>query len=332
MFLILNCGSSTVKLAVFSDSFAQVQKVLIENPGPRAIAEALQKMDTQSILGIGHRVVHGGTQFEGPALITADVRGQIARLSPLAPAHQPHNIAGIDIMQQRFPNVPQVACFDTSFHRTIPPHRQLMPLPRHFASKGLLRYGFHGLSYLHIAREVQVPRLVACHLGNGCSIAAIENGRSVYTSMGFTPLDGLMMGSRSGSLDPGAVLWLVDRLGSTAAVNDLLNKDSGLKGVSGISSDMRELLASDDPNAKLAVTMFVDRVVLEVGRAAAALQGIDAIAFTGGIGENAADIRKAAMAQLNWLGTFAVHVIPAAEERVIAEAVAVMLSHPPQRP
>jgi acetate kinase len=301
------------------------------------------------LAGVGHRVVHGGTRFATPVIIDADIREAIAKLAPLAPSHQPHNLAGIDAVAAVLPGVPQIACFDTAFHRTIPEHRQLMALPARFAEEGLRRFGFHGLSYQGIVRDLPRiagkaarGRVVACHLGNGCSLAGIVDGKSQITSMGFTPLDGLVMGRRPGRLDPGAVLWLVKRLGGDAkAVDKLLNQEAGLFGVSGISPDMRTLLDSPAPAAKLAVAMFVDRLVQEIGAAAAAIGGVDALVFSGGIGENAAPIRAMTVDALSFLdlrldqdtnarnaatispeGTRpSVHVVPADEESVIAESV-----------
>ena len=302
--LAINCGSSSVKYAVFNEALQIVARGLVEATGDAALERAMAALSPYASIAraVGHRIVHGGERFTSPTLITPHVRADIEQLIPLAPEHQPHHIAGIDTVAKHFPDLPQIACFDTAFHRTIPQHRQEMALPLEFAKLGLLRYGFHGLSYEYISTCLSKPRMIICHLGNGCSLVAVKNGKSIYTSMGFTPLDGLMMGTRAGALDPGAVLWLVDRLGNTKAVRALLNRESGLKGVSGLSSDMRDLLAADDPRARFAVTMFVDRLVLEIGRAVAALQGLDAIVFTGGIGENAATVRAAVITQLDWLG------------------------------
>lgn len=278
---------------------------------------------------VGHRVVHGGATFSAPCIITPESLAAIKALTKLAPAHQAYNVAGIMAIQNHWPDVPQIACFDTAFHANLPPYRWRLPIAQRFADKGLRRYGFHGLSYEHVVEElprVLGPRangkIIMCHLGNGCSLAAIDNMVCVYTTMGFTPLDGMMMGQRPGRLDPGAVLWLVEELnGDVQAVRKTLNSESGLLGVSGMSADMRVLLASPDVNAKLAVTMFVDRLAQEIAAAAAALGGVDAITFSGGIGENADDIRDRAMRQLNWLPTHVTsHVIPANEELTIARA------------
>ena len=335
--LALNCGSSSVKFAIFDPGLARAFGGQVENIGAgQSPALRLEGNDRRhappagenhaeiiawlldeviapqagGLAAVGHRVVHGGSQFDRPRLVDPAVREAIAALSPLAPAHQPHNLAGIDAVSSAMPDVRQVACFDTAFHATIPAHRQMIALPKRYRDAGLRRYGFHGLSYEHaLARiaEIDQPlarqRVIICHLGNGCSLAATSGGVCAHTSMGFTPLDGLMMGRRAGRLDPGAVLWLVEHHdGDVDAVRELLNQQSGLLGVSGISPDMRTLLSDQSDNARLAVDMFVDRLVAEIGAAAAAIGGIDCLAFTGGIGENAAEIRRRAAEQLAWLG------------------------------
>ncbi len=380
--LALNSGSSSVKFAVFGAGLSVQLRGQVENIGeglvPRLVAggedrvlpsdvsthaDIIPHLIREMILpatgsadgglaGIGHRIVHGGTRFVAPVVIDAAVRDGIAELAPLAPSHQPHSLAGIDAVSAILPDTPQIACFDTAFHRTIPEHRQLMALPARFTEQGLRRFGFHGLSYEGIvgdlpavAGDAASGRVVICHLGNGCSLAGIVGGKSRYTSMGFTPLDGLMMGRRPGRLDPGAVLWLVEKHGGdAAAVDRLFNRESGLLGVSGLSSDMRTLLASDAPPAKLAVAMFVDRLVTEIGAAVAAIGGIDALVFAGGIGEHAAPIRSMAVEALGFLGfkldedanradaatissagsAPGVYVIATDEEKVIARAVAAL--------
>jgi acetate kinase len=338
MFLALNCGSSSVKYAVFDGALKRIDDGLVEGTGEAALGEVAARLEKWllKILAIGHRVVHGGTQFSEPVVITPEVRRIIEELTPLAPEHQTHHIAGIDAMTNLLPDCPQIACFDTAFHRSIPQVRQRMALPPHFGGEGLLRYGFHGLSCQSVSEQFPGKKLIICHLGNGCSVTAVDMGESQYTSMGFTPTDGLMMGTRSGTLDPGAVLWLVEKLGSTASVRTLINREAGLKGVSGLSSDMRVLLASDDPQVGFAIDMFVDRLVLEVGRAVVAVRGFDILVFTGGIGENAATIRKSVVDRLGWLGVAAdgtegsrkVAVIHTDEEQVIAKAVAVVVGGP----
>lgn len=331
--LALNCGSSSVKVAAFDAALRALYRGQVENIGPgmtprltgEGAAETLPETccDHAGIIahllhavimprwgevaGVGHRVVHGGMRFSEPTVIDRETRAAIAALSPLAPSHQPHNLAGIDAVASALPGAIQVACFDTAFHRTIPEHRQLMALPARYAQAGLRRFGFHGLSYQSlVARLPEVTagrRVVFCHLGNGCSVTGVVDGRSAWTSMGFTPLDGLMMGRRPGRLDPGAVLWLVDHHdGDTGTVARMLNAESGLLGVSGISSDMRVLLEDGSEAAALAVTMFVDRLVQEIGTAMAAIGGMDAIVFAGGIGENAWTIRARTLEALSWTG------------------------------
>lgn len=375
----MNCGSSSIKFAVFSEDLQRQFTGLAEGIGtggkpalrldngdaqPLAGLEPthaaiLAHLLTEVILphagniaGVGHRVVHGGRDFDQPVKITAEIREGIAALAPLAPAHQPHNLAGIDAVTEAMPGVAQFACFDTAFHRSVPALRQEMPLPRSYAREGLLRYGFHGLSYQHIVSRLPVfnleeSRVIACHLGNGCSLAGLVDGKSLYTSMGFTPLDGLMMGQRPGRLDPGAVLWLVERHdGDLTAVRRLLNHDSGLNGVSGLSADMRTLASSKSEDAAFAIAMFVDRMVQEIGAAMTAIGGCDALVFSGGIGENSGAVRKATLEALGWLGfeidsnanavnagtisskdsTRSAHVVNADEERVIASAVLELLS------
>ncbi len=331
--LAINCGSSSLKYAIFDQTAQRVAGGLIDASGTAAVEKALTDLRHTGIAprAIGHRIVHGGSQFTEPVIITPDIRRHIADLVPLAPDHQPHHILAIDAFAEAFPGVPHIACFDTAFHRTIVRERQEMALPRSYAARGLLRYGFHGLSYQYIASQIPHGKVIACHLGNGCSVAAIHNGKSVYTSMGFTPMDGLMMGTRAGHLDPGAVLWLVEELGNTESVRTLINKESGLKGVSGLSPDMRQLLASKDPQAAFAIAMFVDRLVLDVGRAAAAMQGAETLVFTGGIGENAKSVTDAALARLGWLG--ATHrIITTDEESIIARSVQALLDRSSQVP
>ena len=260
--------------------------------------------------GVGHHIVHGGSIFRQPAPIDAAVMAALEKLVPLAPLHQPHNLAAIRAVQTVAPEVRQVACFDTAFHATQPAVAAQFALPREIIDKGVRRYGFHGLSYEYIAAtlptvapECAAAKVVAAHLGNGASMCAIDKGRSLATTMGLTALDGLPMGTRCGTLDPGALLYLMRSEGlDTAAAEHLLYERSGLLGVSGISSDMRTLLASDQPGAKEAVDLFVYRIGRELGSLAAALGGLDALVFTGGIGEHAAPIRARVCADARWLG------------------------------
>ena len=262
------------------------------------------------VLGVGHRVVHGGSLYHKPAIVTAQVMHDLRALAALAPLHQPHNLAAIETVAERMPHVPQVACFDTSFHRGQPAVAELVPLPAEIRAEGVQRYGFHGLSYEYIATvlpriapSVAEGRVIVAHLGSGASMCALRNRRSIDCTLGFTALDGLCMGTRPGSLDPGVVLHLFQGLGMTAHdVEALLYKDSGLLGISGISNDMRVLLASADPDAHLAVDYFVYRATKEIGALAAVLGGLDALVFTAGIGEKSAPIRKRICEASAWLG------------------------------
>jgi acetate kinase len=262
------------------------------------------------IVAAGHRVVHGGLKFTRPVRIDPDVLVALEACVPLAPLHQPHNLAAIRAVLQRAPELPQAACFDTSFHRTQPAVAQAFALPRRYTDEGVLRYGFHGLSYEYIASvlpgidaRAAAGRTVVAHLGNGASLCALKGGQSVASTMGFTAVDGLPMGTRCGALDPGVLLYLMDRQGLDArALEKLIYQQSGLLGVSGISSDMRTLLASPDPRAAAAIDLFVYRIGRELGSLAAALGGLDALVFTGGIGENAAAVRARVGRDAAWLG------------------------------
>ena len=258
----------------------------------------------------GHRVVHGGTAFAQPARIDSAVMAALAELIPLAPLHQPHNLAPIAAIAAAAPDMPQIACFDTAFHRSQPALAQEFGLPRDLTAAGVRRYGFHGLSYDYIVsrlREIDPAlarsRLVIAHLGNGASLCAVRDGKSVASTMGFTAVDGLMMGTRSGALDPGVLLYLMEQRGMDAkAIEDLLYRRSGLLGVSGISSDMRTLRQSTAPAAGEAIALFIYRIVREVGSLAAALGGLDGMVFTAGIGENDAATRAEVVAGCGWLG------------------------------
>jgi acetate kinase len=263
-----------------------------------------------TLVAVGHRVVHGGQRFSGPVRLTPAVLDELDKLTPLAPLHQPHNLKSIRLFDQMQPDVPQVACFDTAFHRTQPDVAQAFALPAAVTDLGVRRYGFHGLSYEyiasvlpHVAPGAASGRTVVAHLGNGASMCALVAGTSVASTMGFTALDGLPMGTRCGNLDPGVVLYLMDERGMDArAVEDLLYRRSGLLGVSGVSGDMRTLLESDDPRARFAIDLFVYRISRELGSLAAAMDGIDALVFTGGIGEHAAAVREAVVRRAKWLG------------------------------
>jgi acetate kinase len=308
------------------------------------------------IIAAGHRVAHGGLKFTRPVRIDSKVLVALEALVPLVPLHQPHNLAAIKVVAKRAPELPQVACFDTSFHCTLPPLSQAFAIPRRYTEEGVCRYGFHGLSYEYIAsvlpkydERAAAGRTVVAHLGNGASMCAIKNGQSIATTMGFSSIEGLPMGTRCGALDPGVLLYLMDRHQMDArALEMLLYKESGLLGVSGISSDVRTLLASPDPRAAEAIDLFIYRVGRELGSLAAALGGLDAIVFSGGIGENAAVIRARVCRDAAWLGVeldesanetdgpristpqsrVAAWVIPTNEELMIAQHTQRVLSDP----
>jgi acetate kinase len=262
------------------------------------------------VLAFGHRVVHGGMGFDRPVLVDAAVLGELKKLIPLAPLHQPHNLAPIEAIAAAAPDIPQVACFDTAFHRSQPAVAQEFALPREITAAGVRRYGFHGLSYDFIVSRLRETdpalarrRLVIAHLGNGASLCAVHEGRSVASTMGFTAVDGLMMGTRSGALDPGVLLYLMQERGFDArGIEDLLYRKSGLLGVSGISSDMRTLRQSTSPAAAEAIALFIYRIIRETGSLAAALGGLDGMVFTAGIGENDPATRAEVLAGCDWLG------------------------------
>lgn len=382
--LAFNCGSSSIKFAAFTPALELSFRGEIEDIGaglrPRLrLSDAGDRIELPpgllthaelipyvldhhilphagKVLAVGHRVVHGGRRFVEPVCVDDEVMAGIEALIPLARSHQPHNAAGLRAAMKALPGVPQVACFDTEFHRTLPELRQRYAIPEEWTAFGLRRYGFHGLSYEWIASRLpQVMgerakgKVVVCHLGNGASLAGLDGLVSRITSMGFTPLEGLMMGRRPGHLDPGAVLWLLEEKGMAAAdVEAALRDKAGLLGVSGLSSDMRTLLASDSPEARFAIDMFVDRLVQEIGNAAAALGGLDGIVFTGGIGEHAAPVRAQALAALAWFGIeldpdanaadretitrpgskVSAHVVPTDEERIIARHTLRLVGRP----
>ncbi len=310
------------------------------------IATSSRLLAGRPVIAVGHRVVHGGTAHIVPVRIDAAVLATLAELVPLAPLHQPHNLAPIRVIAAQTPALPQVACFDTAFHRGQSRLAQSFALPRALTDEGVRRYGFHGLSYEYVAArlaeiapEAARGRVIVAHLGNGASMCAMRNGRSVASTMGFTALEGLMMGTRCGALDPGVILYLMDHHGMDRdGIEDLLYRRSGLLGVSGISSDMRTLRASTDPRAREAIDLFVYRITREIGSLAAALGGLDALVFTAGIGENDAATRAEVVAGCAWLGaeldpvrnagghtqistdasTVSVWRIPTDEERMIA--------------
>ena len=269
-----------------------------------------EQLGEHRLAAVGHRVVHGGLAYAAPVRLTAEIVGRLEQFIPLAPLHQPHNLKPVRLLLENQPLLPQVGCFDTAFHRNQPEVAQAFALPSAITDRGVRRYGFHGLSYEYIASvlpqvdpRAAAGRSIVLHLGNGASLCAIHGGRSVASTMGFTAVDGLPMGTRSGNLDPGVVLYLMDELKMDArAIEKLLYQQSGLLGVSGVSSDMRTLLASEEPRAKFAVELFVYRTGRELGSLAAALGGLDALVFTAGIGEHSAEIRERICRAAAWLG------------------------------
>ena len=385
--LVINAGSSSVKFQVFAvdgdgrlrrqvkgqmDGIGSRPRLRATGPKGEKLAEraypiesvadvpaALQVAadwlrDEQQFtpLAVGHRVVHGGPDYDRPVLIDHGVVSRLDRYSALAPLHQPHNLAPIRTLLTNFPNLPQVACFDTAFHRDHPELADRYAIPRQLYDEGVRRYGFHGLSYEYIAKtlprvapEIAAGRVIVAHLGSGASMCALRAGHSVESTMGFTALDGLPMGTRPGQIDPGVILYLLSAKGmSPSAVQDLLYRDCGLKGLSGVSNDMRELQASDDPNASFAVEYFVYRAALNAGMLAAVLQGIDGFVFTAGIGENSDSIRARIAERVGWLGialdpaqnarhalrisrpdTTPVYVVPTDEELMIAQHTLALL-------
>jgi acetate kinase len=305
------------------------------------------------VLGVGHRVVHGGASYAQPTIVTPQIMADLRTLVPLAPLHQPYNLDAIDAVSERLPGVPQVACFDTSFHRGQPAVAEIVPLPRDLCAGGVQRYGFHGLSYEYIssvlptvAPEIARGRVIVAHLGSGASLCAMRDGKSVDSTLGFTALDGLCMGTRPGSIDPGVVLYLFQVLKLSAKdVETILYKKSGLLGISGMSNDMRDLLGREDPGARLAVDYFVYQATKHIGALAGVLGGIDGLVFTAGIGENSAEIRTRICQASAWLGIDLDHeanmtkgprisragsrasawVIPTNEELIIARHTGVLL-------
>jgi acetate kinase len=338
---VLNAGSSSIKFAVFGADLQPTFKGQVEQIG---VSPKLRVVDaagtilaerewpvagfdhaaaTSAIVGVarellgdarlgavGHRVAHGGLGFSAPVRVNPAVIDKLAELIPLAPLHQPHNLAPIRAIAKAAPEIVQVACFDTAFHRWQPEVAQMFGLPRRFFDEGVRRYGFHGLSYEYVSTRLQEldpaiarGRVIIAHLGNGASLCALRAGRSVATTMAFTALDGLLMGTRCGALDPGVILYLMQARGmDAAAVQDLVYRKSGLLGVSGVSADMRQLRASSEPAASEAIALFIYRVAREIGSMAAALEGVDAIVFTGGIGEHDAAARSGIAAACRWLG------------------------------
>jgi len=353
---VVNAGSATLKFSLFGVEDT-VLKILIERLGqigeeePRAVikdaqgglvldgpipvrnhGDALawlfdwigQERPGLKPVAVGHRVVHGGDSLQKPTLVTPEVIELIESLVPLAPLHQPHNLSPIRFIARRFPELPQVACFDTAFHASQSKIERMFALPRWWSEKGIKRYGFHGLSYEYIAsrlpeidEQAATGRTIVCHLGNGVSLCGLHAGRSVATTMAFTALEGLPMGTRCGSIDPGVLLYLLDQENlAVGELSDLLYKQSGLLGISGISSDMRDLLADPSDEAAEAVEYFCYRIARAIGSLAAALGGLDALVFTGGIGEHAAPVRARICELSHWMG-IAIDPVANAEDRNI---------------
>lgn len=390
--LVVNAGSSSVKFQVFSiegegklrrlvkgqmDGIGSRPRLRANGAGSDTLADRAYPIEAVpdvpaamriagewlrgelriTPMAVGHRVVHGGPDYDRPTLIDHGVVARLERFVTLAPLHQPHNLAPIRSLLTNFPALPQVACFDTAFHRTHDAVADHYAIPHELYDEGVRRYGFHGLSYEYVAEalpqvapEIAKGRVIVAHLGSGASMCGLKNGRSVESTMGFTALDGLPMGTRPGQIDPGVVLYLISEKGMSAAnVQNFLYRDCGLKGLSGISNDMRELEASEDSKAKLAVDYFVYRIGLNAGMLAAALQGLDAFIFTAGIGENSENIRARIVDQLAWLGVLLdpaensrharlisrsdsripVYVIPTDEELMIAQhTLSLLLNRP----
>lgn len=372
--LTLNAGSSSLKFGVYTAGEGEpelLQTGQVENLGPLArlsvkgggdpveigpadhaaavqaiLKAAAPHLDGRGVAGVGHRIVHGGKTFAAPVRLDPGVMAQLEALVPLAPLHQPHNLAAVRAAMAAFPDAVQIGCFDTAFHKGHPFVNDAFALPRRFYDQGVRRYGFHGLSYDYITGvlrrdwpELAQGKTVIAHLGNGASMCAVAAGRSMGSTMGFSALDGLPMGTRCGQLDPGVLLYLMDQGYGRSEIAHMLYQESGLKGLSGISHDMRTLLASDDPRAAQAIDYYVFRIRRELGAMAAVLGGLDGVVFCGGIGENAAPIRARVIEGMGFLGleldrdanaagavsigagAARVLVIPTDEERVIARAV-----------
>lgn len=329
--ITINAGSSSIKYAVFSKDLQPLLQGMVEGFGSAALAEVTGELKRHGIApdqagGIGHRVVHGGTEFVTPVIVDDAVQNHLEGLRRLAPLHLPYGLSAMAEMRRLAPAVPHIACFDTAFHAGRDELYTRLPLPHDYDQKGYRRYGFHGLNYEHVVRalpeETAQPlpaRLLVAHLGSGCSMCAIRNGRSLETTMGFSTADGLMMGTRTGAIDPGVLVALLrDEHLSLDGLEDLLYRRSGLLGLSGETSDMRKLLASTKPAAELAVAMFCYQAARHASSLAVALGGVDAIVFTGGIGENSQAIRDRIMSHLAFLAIPAVHVVKANEELTIA--------------
>jgi acetate kinase len=343
--LVINSGSSSVKFAVYQ--MGQTEKLTLsghlERIGLKAGSFEIQDSSGVSLLeqhinipdhnaalkqlfdwlendlrgqkldAVGHRVVHGGAKYDQPQVVSDELMAELKRVVPLAPDHLPHEIKAIQAISKAYPSLVQTACFDTAFHRCMPKHAQMYPLPRHYWHEGIIRYGFHGLSYEYILQELRkeagedavMGKVIIAHLGNGASMAAVRYGKSIATTMGLTPAGGLVMGTRSGDLDPGVVLYLLEEKGvQPSALNTLINEQAGLLGVSGVSSDMKDLLskAKTEPHAAEAIDLFCYQAKKYLGELAAILGGLGTLVFTGGIGENAAPVRQGICQGMEFLG------------------------------
>jgi acetate kinase len=341
--LALNSGSSSIKYRLFDaqNNFQLLKREIAERIGQKDSPFPNHHQAMQALFGdqfgfvidaVGHRIVHGGEQFKGPTLITADVLKDIKELALFAPLHSEPNIVGIEVLQELLPNIPHIAVFDTSTHASMDSKAFLYGIPLEYYEKYKIRkYGFHGINHAYVAQEaaklikkpLEALKLITCHLGNGCSISAFKEGKSIDNSMGLTPLEGLVMGTRCGDLDPSVVIYLVEKLGlQIDEVKELLNRKSGLLGLCG-KSDMRDIMTmaqAGDKRAQIAIETFVYRIQKYIGAYAAALNGVDAIVFTGGIGENSPDIRTRIMKNFSYLGPHInVLTIPANEELAIAQ-------------
>ena len=311
--LVVNAGSATLKLALVAENDEIVDSVTLDHWSGEAETEDIKGFidGLPRVDAVGHRIVHGGTEFTGPVRVDDAVRDRIADLAELAPLHQPRGVAGIDAVHAVLPDTPAIACFDTAFHHHLPPAAATYALPKEWNERwGLRRYGFHGLSHAHVARRVAEDvgpglRIVSCHLGSGASLAAIHGERSVDTTMGFTPLAGLVMATRSGDVDPGLVLWLAHHSGIDAdELSDVLEHHSGLAGLTAGSGDLRDVIEAvdTDPAAQLALDVYLHRLRREIAAMAAAMNGLDVLVFTGGVGEHQPRVRAAAAAGLSFLG------------------------------
>jgi acetate kinase len=380
--LIANAGSSSLKISIFEIQNKKVKdkiyniflekndnKILfhinkkqesatdIKDDAIEVMIDLFEdwwkKQENLNLIATGHRIVHGGKNFNKPVIVNEKISEDLRALIPLSPLHQPYNLQVLDLFLQKYKEISHIACFDTSFHFTNPPITKAFGLPKKYYDKGVIRYGFHGLSYKYVSshfkemtKEDLPVKTIIAHLGSGSSLCAIKNGLSLTSSMGFSVLDGVMMGTRTGNLDPGVVLYLIDHEKmTTKEITELLYKKSGLLGISGESSDMRTLLASNSPDAKFAIDLFVYRIVLEIGKLAAALEGADCLIFTAGVGQNSAVIREMITEKLLWLGIkiddaknqknehlisaesskVKVFAVPTNEELIIAEEVLMFL-------